>query len=325
MDRRTFVCSVAGGLLAAPLGAGAQQSRRGRVARIGILSQFRTGAATEELALALQQFGYGDGRSAVIEWRWADDKNEQFADLASELVRLKVDVIIAMGSEATEAAKQATSTIPIVFAAGNAVETGFVRSLARPGGNLTGITNQLSDLATKYLQLLRDVLPEVFGVAVLWSQTNASMARFLHDAEIAAPQFRFKIQGFAIASADEVDAAFAAIERFGPRAMIVLGPTLVFENDSRISEFALKNRIATLSGTRRMVERGLLMFYGPTSAEGAMQMANYVDKILKGAKPADLPVQQPTKFEFVVNLKTAKALGLAIPQSLLVRADEVIQ
>jgi putative ABC transport system substrate-binding protein len=324
MDRRTFVCSVASGLLAVSLGAGAQQSRRGRVARIGILSQSRTGAGTEELALALQQFGYGDGRSAVIEWRWADDKSERFAALASELVRLKVDVIVAMGSEATEAAKQATSTIPIVFAAGNAVETGFVRSLARPGGNMTGITNQLSDLATKYLQLLRDALPEVSGVAVLWSQTNASMARFLQDAEIASPQFRFKIQGFAIASADEVDLVFAAIERFGPRAMIVL-PTLVFENDSRISEFAIKHHIATLSGTRRLVERGLLMFYGPTAAEGAMQMANYVDRILKGVKPADLPVQQPTKFEFVVNLKTAKALGLTIPQSLLLRADEVIQ
>ena len=323
MDRRTFVCSVAGGLLAAPLGARAQKPRR--VPRIGILSPYRAGAETEELIRNLQQFGYFDGRNAVIEWRSSYGNDERLVELASELARLKVDVIVAMGSEATQAAKQATSTIPIVFTAGNAVETGFVQSIARPGSNLTGITNQLSDLATKYLQLLRDVLPEVSEVAILWSQTNASYARFVRDAEGAAPQMRFKIQSVAVANSEDLDSAFAAIVRARPHAMIVLGTAFIFENDVRISEFAIKNRIATVSVTRSMVERGLLMFYGPTLAEGSKQIADYVNKILKGAKPADLPVQQPTRFEFVVNLKTAKALGLTIPRSLLLRADEVIQ
>jgi putative ABC transport system substrate-binding protein len=323
MDRRTFVRVVSGGLLAAPLAARAQKPRR--VAHIGILSPMRVGPELEDLARALQRFGYVDGRSAVIEWRGSDLGSEQLAELARELVGLKVDVIITLGSDATQAAKQATTTIPIVFGAGDPVGTGFVRSLARPGGNLTGISNQLSDLATKYLQLLRDALPEASDLAILWSPANAAMAHFLRDVDSVAAQLRFTIRAVAIANAEDLNAAFAAMALARPRAMLVLGWPLTFANESRISEFAITNRIPTLSTAKRMAERGLLMFYGPTLAEGDRQIADYVDKILKGAKPADLPIQQPTKFEFVVNLKTAKALGLTIPQSLLLRADEVIQ
>ena len=321
MDRRTFVCSSA--LLVAPLAARAQKPRR--VAHIGILSPQRTGPELEDLARALQQFGYVDGRSAVIEWRGSDLGSEHLAELARELVDLKVDVIIALGSEAAQAAKQATTTIPIVFGTGDPVGTGLVQSLARPGGNLTGISNQLSDLATKYLQLLRDALPEASDLAVLWSPANASMAHFLRDVDRVAAQLRFTIRAVAIANAEDLDAAFAAMARARPRAMLVLGWQLTFANESRISEFAITNRIPTLSSAKRMVERGLLMFYGPTLAEGSRQIADYVDKILKGAGPSGLPIQQPTKFEFVVNLKTAKALGITIPQSVLLRADEVIQ
>jgi putative ABC transport system substrate-binding protein len=324
MDRRTFVCVVGGGLIAAPLAVHAQQSRR--MPRIGVLSPFRSGTQTEDLTRGLQEYGYVDGRNVVIDWRWSDGRHERLPELAAELVRLKVDVIIAFGSEATQAARTATSTIPIVFGGpAYPVETGFVQSLARPGGNLTGITNELSDLAGKYLQLIREVLPEASELAVIWSPNNPGTALFLRDAERAAAQLRFKTQAVALTDGTDLDRAFAAMERARPHAMVVQPIAITFEYDTRISEFAIKNRIVTITGAKKLAERGLLMSYGLSWVEGGRQLASYVDRIVKGAKPADLPVEQPTKFELVINLKTAKALGLTLPQPLLLRADEVIQ
>lgn len=322
MSRRMFINALAGGLLPAPLGVQAQQARR--IARIGVLSPSSAGSGKDDLTRVLQEFGYVDGRNAAIEWRWADSEIGRLTNLAAELVRLNVDVIVARGSEATQAAKQATKTIPIVFSAGDPVGTEFVQSLARPEGNLTGISYQQSDLAAKYLQLLRDVLPDASELAVLWSPTNASTAAFLRGANTAAEQLRFEIHAVAIANAEDLEPALAAIARARPRAMIVPSMPMTIAYEGRISEFAIKHHIATLTGEKSMVERGQLMFYGPT-ADSWRQVADYVDKILKGAKPGDLPVQQPTKFELVINIKTAKALGLMIPRSVLLRADELLQ
>jgi putative ABC transport system substrate-binding protein len=318
--RRGALAALASALAAWPLASRGQTLRR--VPHIGILSWYRQ--TEEDLTRALQQVGYVDGRSAIIDWHWSAGKGQELAEIAAVLVKAEVDVIVALGSEATLAAKEATTTIPIVFSARDPVAAGFVQSLARPGANLTGISNQRSDLASKLLQLLRDLLPDASEVAVIWSPTNASTAVFLHDAEAVSAQYRFKINPVAIANAEDLEPGLAEVGRARPRAIIVTLQPITVAYDTRIGAFALNNRIVTLAGTRRMVERGQLMFYGPTASEGARQIADYVDKVLKGVKPADLPIQQPTKLELVINLKTAKALGLTIPQSLLLRADEVI-
>ena len=321
ITRRGALAVLASALAAWPLASLGQ--RVGRVVHVGVLSWYREGE--EDLTRALQQLGYIDGLTAVIEWHWAAGKGQQLPELAAALVKADVDVIVALGSEATQAAKQATTKIPIVFSAGDPVSAGFVQSLARPGGNLTGVSNQPSDLASKLLQLLRDLLPDASEVAVIWSPTNVSTALFLHDAEAVAAQYRFKIRPVAVANSEDLDPSLGEIERARIQAMIVLLQPITVAYDTRIAELALKNHVVTIAGMRRMVERGQVMFYGPTAAEDARQIADYVDKVLKGVKPADLPIQQPTKFELVINLKTARALGLTVPPSLLLRADEVIQ
>jgi putative ABC transport system substrate-binding protein len=300
-----------------PLGVSAQPPRR--VPRIGILSAIDQGADKENLIQALQESGYVDRASAILEWRSADGEGERLAELAGELVRLKVDVIITLGSSPTQVAKRTTSTIPIVFEAGDPVGAGFVSSLGRPAGNLTGISIQLPDLAPKCLQLLKDVRPELSELTVLFSPGNTSATYFLREAQSTAPRLQVKIQPVAARTPADLDFALAAIERARPRAMIVLD-----DYGDRVGAFAIKNRIAAL-GLRQFADPAFLISYGITSAEISRQLTTYVDKILKGAKPADLPVQQPTKFELVINMKTAKAIGVAIPQSMLLRADEVIQ
>jgi putative ABC transport system substrate-binding protein len=287
--------------------------------RIGILTTIDQGADKEDLIRALKESGYVDRASAMLEWRSAEGKSERLAELADELVRLKVDVIIALGSGPTQVVKRTTSSIPIVFEAGDPVGAGFVPSLGRPTGNLTGISIQLPDFAPKCLQLLKDVRPELTELTVLFSPGNASATYFLREAESAAPRLQLRIQPVTARTPADLESALAAIERARPRAMIVLD-----DYGDRVGAFAIRNRIAAL-GLRQFADRAFLISYGITSVEISRQLAVYVDRILKGAKPADLPVQQPTKFELVINTKTARAIGVAIPQSMLLRADEVIQ
>ena len=252
---------------------------------------------------------------------------ERSLALATELAGLKVDVLVTGGSESTHAAKQATASIPIVFSGPSyPVEEGLVASFARPGGNITGVTLAMSDTAAKHLQLLRDVVPTLTDVAVTWSPANPGNKFTFRDTESAAASLRLKIQSVPIGSADDVDAGLARIARLKPGALIVQ-PSAVTTIDhvQRISELAVKLRIPSITVAKAFAERGLLMSYGSDIRDLIGVAIGHVDRILKGAKPADLPVERPTKFELVINMKTARATGLAIPQSLLLRADEVIQ
>ena len=313
--RREALAALASAPAAWMLASEAQTPRH--MPRIGILSAIDQGADKETLIQALLESGYVDGASARLEWRSAEGKGERLAELAGELVRLKVDVIIALGSSPTQVAKRTTSTIPIVFEAGDPVGAGFVASLGRPAGNLTGISVQLPDLAPKCLQLLKDVRPDLSELAVLFSPGNTSATYFLREAQSAAPRLQLKIQSVTARTPADLDAALTAIERVRPRAMIVLD-----DYGDRVGAFAIKNRIAAL-GLRQFADPAFLISYGITSMEISRQLAIYVGKILKGAKPEDLPVQQPTKFELVINMKTAKALGLTEPPSLLIGAEVI--
>ncbi len=253
--------------------------------------------------------------------RAAEGRSDRLPELAAELVQLRVDAIVTVGSEATHAAKQATPSIPIVFVGpSHPVEEGLVRSLARPGGNITGLTSQQSDIIAKTLQLLREVAPALSEVAVVWVPTIPSSALLLRDVENAAAGLRLKIPPVAMANAKDMELAFSAIARMRAGAMLVQSFPVTMSNAAEIAEFAIKHRLPTISA-----RRGLLMSYSPSFVELERRLAGYLDRIFKGAKPADLPVEQPTKFELAINLKTAHALGLTIPQSLRVRADEVIQ
>ena len=309
--RREVLAALAAALATWTVSTGAQTTRH--LPRIGILSATDLGQDREGLIKALREAGYVDSASATLLWRSADGKgSERLDELVTELARLKTDVIISMGSAPTLAAKKATSAIPIVFEVGDAIGAGFVQSLGRPGGNLTGISTQIADFAPKCLQLLTEVRPEL-------TEVTAAHEFAQHRRRNAAPALRLRIQPVAAATFADLDAALAGVERSGSRAMVVLD-----REDDRVGAFAVKNRIVTL-GLRQLGDHGLLLSYGVAGAQINRQLANYVDKILNGAKPADLPVQQPTKFDLVINLKTAKAIGIAVPQSLLLRADEVIQ
>ena len=324
MDRRTFVAGAA--CVLAPLFAEAQPQRR--IWRIGFLGGGEQGNSVPGIFRdGMRSLGYVEGRDYVLEIRFGRGDPARTLALATELVGLKVDVILTQGSEATRAAKQATTSIPIVFAGPSyPVEEGLVASFARPGGNITGITVAMSDTVSKHLQLLRDVVPTLADVAMIWSPANPGNALAARDTENAAGPLRLKIQSVPMASAVDVDAALATIARLKPGALIVQpSAALVLDDVERISEFAAKLRIPSITINKQFVERGLLMSYGADVRDIQRRVPGYVDRILKGAKPVDLPVERPTKFELVINMKTAKALGLTIPQSLLLRADDVIQ
>jgi putative ABC transport system substrate-binding protein len=297
--------------------------------RIGILA----GAASDSpastlgavLKQSLQALGYVEGKNIAYVDRAADGRIERLPQLAAELVGLGVDVIVTQGSEATRAAKQATASIPIVFVGPSyPVEEGLVASFARPGGNITGITLAQSDHAAKQLQLLRDVVPALVDVAVIWSPANAGTAFMMRDTESNAGSLRVKVQSVPLGGADDVEPALATIARLRPGALLLLGGVLVNAHVQRFSDLALKLRVPSISNTKVFTERGLLLSYGADIRDLHLRAAGYVDRILKGAKPADLAVERPTKFELAVNMKTAKALGITIPQALLLRADEVI-
>jgi putative ABC transport system substrate-binding protein len=327
-QRRGFLIA-AGAFLAAPFATEAQQP--GKIARIGFLSLNMAGnpRGTDSFRQGLREHGYVEGRNVVIEYRDAERKFERFPALVAELVALKVDVIVAPSVVASQAAKQATKTIPIVFAGvADPVADGLVASLARPGGNVTGLSNLAPELVAKRLELLMEAVPGVSRVAVLWqpgSGMEGTDKKTLKDAEVAARALGLRLQVVEARGPAELQRAYADMTRERANALVVLGTPMFFTERERIAGLAIGNRLPAMFTTRQFVEVGGLMAYGPSLDDLLRRTASYVDRLLKGAKPADLPVEQPTKFELVINLKTAKVLGITIPQSLLPRADEVIQ
>jgi putative tryptophan/tyrosine transport system substrate-binding protein len=327
MNRRTFVHSSLLSLLAAPLAVEAQQAAK--IPRIGYLALNPTPHLQEAFRQGLRDLGYVEGRNLVIEYRDAEGKSQRLPALAAELAALKVDVILAAGTPAALAIKQATRTLPIVVTAtADPVTSRLVTSLAQPGGNVTGLSVLAPELVGKCLEQLKQAVPGVSRVAVLW-QPGAVGERterdMLKEAEVAARALGVRLQVVEARGPADFDRAFSDMTRARAGALTVLTSSMLFGERRRLVDLAAKNRLPAVYPWREGVDAGGLMAYGPDLADLPRRAANYVDKILKGAKPADLPVEQPTKFELVVNMKTAKALGLTIPQSLLVRADQVIE
>ena len=330
MDRRVFISSIAGGLLAAPLAAEAQQAAK--VARIGYLSIDVAGSVhlREAFLQGLRDLGYVEGRNVVIEYRDAEGKPERLPALAAELVALKVDVILAGGTPHALAAKHATRTIPIVFAgATGPVENGLVTSLARPGGNVTGLSVlPQEELVGKRLELIKQAVPGISQVAILrdaGAYPEGTDREIRRGAEVAARALGVRVQFVEARGPADFDRAFSEVTRAHAGALILITSSMFFAERRRLVALAGKNRLPAVYTARDFIEAGGLMAYGQNLAGSFRYAAAYVDKILRGAKPADLPVEQPTTFELIINLKTARALGLTIPPSLLARADQVIE
>jgi ABC-type uncharacterized transport system substrate-binding protein len=325
--RRTFLAGTGAVLLAAPLAAEAQ--RAGKVTRIGVLeptSMALNAANLDAFRQGLRELGYVEGQNFVVEYRSADGRGERFPDLAAELVRLKVDVILTRGTPAVIAAKNATRTIPVVMAAsGDPVLSGVVASLARPGGNVTGLSAIVGEVSGKRLELLREVIPGVSRIVGLFNMSNPIDALQWKETEIAASSLRVQLQLLDVRKPGDFGRAFDAATKQRAGALVVGVDALTWANRRSIVDLAAKNRLPAIYAAREFVDAGGLIAYGVSYPHLYRRAASFVDKILKGAKPADLPIEQPTEFELVVNLKTAKALGLTIPPSLLGRADEVIQ
>ncbi len=312
-------------MLTVPLAAGAQQT--GKVYRIGFLGDSLAAFSepTEAFRQGLRDLGYVEGRNITIEYRWAEGKPERMRELAEELVRLKVDLIVVPSSIYTEATKRATSTIPIVFwGHADPVATGHVTSLSRPGGNITGISLMMTETSVKSLELFKQAVPGLARVAVIFDPATPSHGPALKAVEAAGPALGLQVQPVAVPSATEFDSAFSAIVRGRADAVLILTTPLFVTGAQRLAKFALTHKLPSM-GAKYLVEAGVLISYWPNRADFARHCAIYVDKILKGAKPADLPVEQVTKFELVINLKTAKALGLKIPTPLMQRADQIIE
>ena len=315
-------------MLLAPLAADAQQT--GKVHRIGYLS---SGSATappylvEAFRQGLRERGWVEGQNTLIEYRWAEGKFDRLPDLAAELVRLKVDIIVAVASPAAAAAKNATATIPIVgISLGDPVGLGLIASLARPGGNVTGSSYSVGlEIFGKQLELLKETVPKVRRVAILSNPANPVLPVWIREIKVAARSLGVQLQLFEARGPNEFDGAFAAMAKERVGALLVPSDPIFNLHRARLADLAARSRLPAAYNVRENVDAGGLLSYGPSNTDLWRRAAGYVDKILKGAKPADLPVEQPTKFELVINLKTAKALGLTIPQSLLVRADELIQ
>ncbi len=331
MDRRAFMSSVAFGLCAMPLATNAQPA--GKIYRIGLLSSatMRTDADFRQWAwvLALRDLGWIEGQNIVFERRASGGKADLLPGLARDLVRANVDVIATFSSFDTLAAKQATSVIPIVmiFSGLDPVEERFITSFARPGGNITGVSRMLAETGAKRLELIKEILPPANRIGVLARPQGDpdQQARFERAMRAAARDLRVELQFFPYQSQDDLDAAFPAMVGMRVQAFLLEPTFQIFSNRGRIAELALKHRLPGVFTLREYAAAGGLMSYGPDYPRLERQHARYIDRILRGANPGDLPIEQPTKFELVINLKTAKALGLTIPQSLLLRADEVIQ
>ena len=327
MKRIGLILTLVLGVLLAPLAADAQQTAK--VYRIGILPP---GPISERVHLweafrqGLRELGYVEGENITLVFPSTEVRQERLPEHVTELVSLKVDVIVAAGTVAVQAAKEATKTIPIVMpSTANPVESGLVASLARPGGNITGVTLISSQLSGKRLELLKTVVPGVPRIAALSNPTSVGVPPQMRETGVAARVLGVQLQPLEVRGPDDFETAFQAATRVRAGALVVLDDALVFTHRTWIVKLAAKSRLPAIYGFREFVDAGGLMSYAPNLADMYRRAATYVDKILKGAKPADLPVEQPTRFELVINLKTAKALGLTIPQSVLIRADEVIR
>jgi len=326
MDRRTFL-ALAGGLLAAPLAAEAQQPPK--TARIGFMSLSSGPTPTMDISPGLRELGWIEGQNLAIEYRWAASREDQLPALAVELVRLKVDVIVTSSTQAAQAAKRATTTIPIVatFVA-DPVGSGLVASLARPGGNITGLTTLATGLVAKRLELLKAVASGSTRVAVLWQPGafgERTMRDMMEETQVAGRTLALQLQFVEARRPDDFEQAFSAMREARAGGLLVFPSSILFEARRNIVAHAAKSRLPTVYPWREGASAGGLMSYSTNFPDMYRRAATYVDKILKGAKPAHLPIEQPTKFELVINLKTAKALGLTIPPSLLQRADQVIE
>jgi putative ABC transport system substrate-binding protein len=329
--RRELVVALGASALVAPLARLAQS--QDKVWRVGYLTPNVRPTSLESSSFigatffrGLRDLGYVEGKNLAIESRFADDKLERLPGMAAELVKMQVDVILTVATPATEAAHRATSTIPIVMVnVGDPVASGFVKSLARPSGNITGLTTTNADIGPKYLEMLRGIAPKLFRVAVLLNHGNRAQANFLKNIKIAAQRINMSILPLEVRTPTEIDNAFVAMAREKAEAVVVSADLLFVSQQTHVAELAMRYRLPSISGRRSQVEAGLLMSYGPKDADTFRRAAAYVDKILKGAKPSNLPVEQPTEYELSINDKTAKALGLRIPQALLLRADEVIR
>lgn len=278
----------------------------------------------DALRQGFQELGYVEGRSIMFEYRWAERNFERFPSLAAELVRSRVDVIVATVAAAVPAARQATTAIPIVTVVNDPVAAGFVTTLVRPGGNITGLSLMSPEVVGKQMELLREIVPKITRLAVLWNPSNPGHAPQLQQAEVSARALGIPLQPLKAQSGNEIDRAFAAMKREGADALLVLLDPILARRRGQIVELARKNRLPTMHGLRAEVQAGGLMAYGANLFDLYRRSAIYVDKILKGAKPGDLPIEQATKFDLLINLRTARALGLTIPPSILLRADEVI-
>jgi putative ABC transport system substrate-binding protein len=327
MNRRDFI-SIATVCLVSRIGA-AHAQPTGTVWRIGFLASGvrpADGAAPASLREQLRALGYAEGKDIAFEGRWSEARSERLGELATELLAHRVDVIVAFGGPAAEAAKQASSTIPIVFfGAGDAVETGLVTSLARPGANLTGINDPAAVLSAKRLEILKELVPTAKRVAVLWNAGNYAMTLRYREIAKAAQILGMNVDGLGVHEPDDFDVAFSAMSRVRPDALMMVTDAFTNLNRHRVLDFARAHQIPAMYEFANVVQAGGLISYGSDQNEIFRFAADYVAKILKGAKPGDLPVEQPNRYFLVINVRTAKALGLGIPQSLLLRADEVIE
>src|SRR5437762_2888353 len=317
---------LAVGLFAVPLAAQAQPASK--VGRIAFLSTTSSpdSPTTAAFRQGLQELGYVEGQNIIIEWRWGGGRTEGFPAFAAEVVRLNVDVIVAANDAAGRAAQQATKRIPIVIAVvGDPVGSGFVDALARPGGNVTGLSMQAPELAGKRLQLLKEAAPHVSRVALLADTNDLGYRRAVTEVEAAARTLGVELRVHPVSSRRELNGVFATMVKEGARAVFQVGGTMFYANRAELGELALKSRLPMMCGPQETMHAGCLISYSAALTDRFRRAAYLVDKILKGAKPADLPVEQPTKIPLVINLKTAKALGLTIPQSVLGRADQVIE
>ena len=325
MRRRAFITLLGGGAAAWPLAARAQQA--GKLPTIGFLGADPSIESKRVAAFVqrLREFGWIDGRNLAIEYRWAEGRNERYAENTAELVRLKVDVIVTVATVPTLAAKQATAVIPIVFAAsGDPVGTGLVASLARPGGNVTGLSTQTAETASKRLELLREIVPGLGRLAIMGNVGNPISVLELGEVQAAARALGLEVITSELRRAEDISPAFDALKGRADALYVCTDP-LVNTHRIRVNTLALAARLPTMHFYREYVEAGGLMSYGPNLPDLLRRAADYVDKILRGAKPGDIPVEQPTKFDLIINLTTAKALGLTIPEPFLLRADEVIE
>jgi putative ABC transport system substrate-binding protein len=324
MKRRTFI-ALLGGAAVRPIAVRAQQGKLPTIGVLGPTNSSVAGQWTAALVQRLRELGWIEGRTLAIEYRWAQGRAERATEIAAEFVRAKVDVIVTAGTLNVIAAKQVTSVIPIVFAgAGEPVGTGLVASLARPGGNVTGLSNQSTDLAAKRIELLREAVPGLRQLAIM-ANVDAPIAMLeVGEAQAAARTLGLEVTTFEIRRAEDITTAFETLKGRA-EALHLASDQLLNTNRLRINTLALAARLPTMHTFRALVESGGLMFYGPNFQHLSRRAADYVDKILRGTKPADIPIEQPTKFDFIINLKTAKALGLTIPDALLARADEVIE